>query len=756
MKKLILAVAMLTTIVGCSPTNTTPRMVSLIPMPQSITVNEGSFMLKAGSTVALADTSLTAAAQYFIENIERSNGLKLRLTDEPTGDIVLKTGFSNSNSEAYSMVVNAEGITVNGVSAIGIIRAASTLSQLLPNSANGGAAVAAVEIEDYPRFEWRGIMLDVSRHFEDVASVKKVLDMMARYKLNKFHWHLTDDQGWRVEIKQYPDLVGKGSLRKWNNQDSMCFKYATQYDDPDFNMPEKYLKIENGDTLYGGFYTQDEIRDVVAYAATRGIDVIPELDMPGHMLGAIVGYPWLSCNNKAQWGAGFSEPICLGNDSAIVFVKNIYSEIASLFPYEYMNLGADEVERVTWSKCPKCQARIKSEGMKGVEELQAWFVHDMDDYFKSLGKKLIGWDEIIDGGLSPTATILWWRDWAPTAVPQATAQGNKAIIAPCFTMYLDAWENGESLEKNYAFDPILPGLSEAQAANILGLQGNLWCETIPSMRRVEHQLFPRMMSIAEIGWSANDKKDWEGFKKRMVNEIDWLDAHKINYRIPNLTGFDDINAFTDSTSIAVQCILPNVVVRYTTDGTMPSAVSPILSEPLHITESGNYIFRGFRPDGTAGETFNAEYRKESFAAPDNTLSPTADGIVVKHYDYKGVYNDKQCAKIDGAKLNGQYVLESINLSKEIAGFMGLVATGYINIEADGIYSFSLKCNDGGTLAIDDVMLIDNDGTHGDKEMKAQKALGAGWHKVEVRFFDLNNGGMLRLMMNDKILTGFKH
>lgn len=754
MNRVVAAIAVLLVLVSCVE-RATRESVSIIPMPSSVEQHGGSYVIDPGATIA-ADTSLRLVADYLVRVIKASSDLRLVVTDLENGEIRLLTSLSSDNREAYELTVDDHGVTINGASAVGLIRGISTLAQLLPSNAADGAVIPQVQIKDSPRFGYRGMMLDVSRHFQDVDGVKHVLDMMARYKLNKFHWHLTDDQGWRIEIKQYPDLTAKGAWRKWNNHDRMCMDYQVQYDNHDFVIPTKYLKIDGADTLYGGFYTQDQIHEVVAYAAQRGIDVIPELDMPGHLMAAIEGYPWISCNGKAQWGKGFSEPLCIGNDEAIEFVKNIYTEVAGLFPYEYMHLGADEVERVTWSKCPKCMARIKSEGLTGVDQLQAWFVHDMESHFDSLGKKMIGWDEIMEGGLSPAATIMWWRDWAPKAVSEATAKGNNVIMAPCFSMYLDAWESSDTFEKCYAFEPVAGELSAAQASHVLGVQGNLWCETIPSMRRIEYQIFPRLLAVAEIGWSADSKKDWEGFQKRYVTEMDWFDAHGVNYRIPNITGFADVNVFTDTTSVAVKCALPNIQVRYTTDGSMPTVVSPPLSSPLHLSASTKFIFRGFRPDGTAGECFKSEYRKEDFAAPVADFTPTADGMLVKHYDYKGVYNQKQCDRIEDGHFSRQYVLDSLNLSKEIKGFMGLVAVGYINIPSDGIYTFALKSNDGSTMSIDDAMLIDNDNTHGDKQMVAQKALAKGWHKIEVRFFDLDNGGMLRLTINGEVIRNFKH
>ncbi|MEG1413725.1 MAG: family 20 glycosylhydrolase [Mucinivorans sp.] len=750
MKTTLLTLLATALLIACSPLEA-PRAISLIPAPRSMEQTDGDFTLAKGATIAVADTTLAPVAQYMAQAIVNASGLQLSTTDGTKGDIVIKSGLDDQNPEAYRLTVDGQGITIECKEARGAIMAAATLAQLLPIDASNGARVPYVVINDSPRYSYRGLMLDVSRHFQDVEGVKHVLDLMARYKLNKFHWHLTDDQGWRIEIKQYPELTTKGAWRKWNWQDKQCMAYQKELDNPDFAIPEKYIKIEGADTLYGGFYTQEDIREVVSYAAARGIDVLPELDMPGHLMAAIGGYPFISCKGVAQWGTSFSDPLCIGNDEAIQFVKNIYTEVASLFPYEYMHLGADEVEKTNWKSCAKCQKRIASEKLKDVNHLQAWFVHDMERHFNSLGKKMIGWDEILDGGLSPTATIMWWRDWAPDAVPTATAAGNKAIMSPCFNMYLDAWETKQTFQNTYNWEPVLPGMNKEQASNILGVQGNLWCETVPSMRRIEHQYFPRLLALAEIGWSEEGTKNWEEFSQRVESQIEWLDAHKVNYRIADLTGFENINVFTDTASVWVECPLPNITVRYTTDGSMPNITSPLLTAPLRLDSTTKFIFRGFRPDSTAGEMFRAEYRKEGYAKAKDTVL-YGKGLKVKQYEYKG----KLCKEIETAPFVSAYVLDSVNLKSELKGFVGLVGEGYVEVLRDGIYTFTLTSNDGSMLYVDGVELINNDTPHGDRTLSAQKALAKGLHKVRIEFFDMNNGGCLALKLDGVVITKFKH
>lgn len=747
---------------SCGTRQATRPEINVIPKPVSTTEGSGVFKLKSGMTVA-ADSALAPAAKYLTEAMRQSSALQLE-TAKPgkEGNIRLTLGLENSNPEAYALTVDDSGITIQGSTPRGVLMGIATLRQLIPVDPKD-SRIPYVSITDAPRFDWRGTHLDVSRHFYTADQVKDFIDLMATYKLNKFHWHLTDDQGWRIEIRQYPLLTEKGAWRKFNGQDRECMAMAAKEDNPDLLIPQELTKVENGDTLYGGFYTQDEIRDVVAYAAERGIDVIPELDMPGHLMGAQQGYPWITCTGESSWGQSFSSPLCPGKDSALMFAKNVYSEVFSLFPYEYVHLGADEVEKTNWKACPDCQARMKTYGLKDENELQAWFVHDMERHFNANGKKMIGWDEIVDGGLSPTATITWWRDWAPKAVTTATAQGNDVIVCPDFLLYFDFIEQARDLKRVYDTEPTTYradwNLSPEQKKHIRGVQANTWCERIPSVRRMQYQVMPRMLALSEIAWVQPEAKDWADFEKRFVKQVDYLDRHGINYRIPDLTGFNNLNVFVDTTTVEVNSILPNIEVRYTTDGSFPNAESTLYTGPITVTESTEFIFRQFRPDGTAGAMQKAEYRKEAYSPaqtlPDRKLE---DGVRMVYHEFKG----RKCAEIQEAKVVRNYTLDSVAVPAKLEGWLGLVYEGYIEVPTDGIYTFALTSNDGSMLYVDGQMLIDNDGPHGDTKLTAQRALAKGWHKVRVEYFDMNNGGMLSLQWAApgetalKTMTGFKH
>lgn len=730
---------------ACSPTPPVAHDVSIIPVPKEIKNANGTFILKNGMTIGVADQQLLPAANYLSGLLACSTGYIYNVR-EGDGDISLAVSdIAGQGEGAYSLDVSSGKVQIKGNTYGGVISGIESLRQLLPAEIESSEvvnditwSVPAVQITDAPRFGWRGFMLDVSRHFFTKEEVKEVLDMMALYKLNKFHWHLTDDQGWRIEIKKYPLLTEKGAWRTFNNQDRECMRLAKVQDNPDYEIPAEKLQIVQGDTLYGGFYTQEDIKEVVEYAGVHGIDVIPEIDMPGHMLAAVSNYSGVACFNQTGWGSMFSSPVCPSKDSALEFCKNVYSEIIPLFPYKYVHLGADEVEKTNWKKCPDCQKRMKDNGLKTEEELQAWFVHNMEKFFNENGKEMIGWDEILEGGLSPTATIMWWRTWHPQSVPEATAQGNHAIMSPNANFYFDYQQDKNSLPGAYNFDPMLESLNDAQKALILGMQANLWCEYVPSRERMQYMIMPRMMALAELAWSDPSVKSWEGFKERMVKQFPRLNIMNVNYRMPDLEGFYNTNAFVGEGTVTVTCIDPSIAIHYTTDGSIPTLESPQYKEPIKVTETTDFTFRTFRSNGKKGDIVKTRYIKSEYA-PAAEATPTKKGLQAVWHEFKG----NKCDDIEKAPVNGTYEVSEVTIPEGVKGNIGLVVTGYFNAPEDGIYTFNLLSDDGSTLKIDGEMVADNDGPHSPREIIGQKALTKGLHPIEVKYFD-NNGGMLQL------------
>ena len=717
--------------------------VNLVPAPQKVTVGTGGFNLAPGTTIAYSSAALKPAAEYLQVCLQRYAKVNATLVAGKQGDIRLTTQKGIAK-DGYQLSVKANGIDINAANYSGTLSAIATLNQLLLQN-DGKAAIPAVAVTDAPRFNWRGFHLDVSRHFFTVDEVKEIIDLMALYKLNRFHWHLTDDQGWRIEIKKYPLLTEKGAWRIYNNQDTACMQLAARDDNPNLLIPKKNTRVENGNTLYGGYYTQDQIRDVVAYAKQRGIEIVPEIDMPGHFLSAIENYEGLSCFPTIGWGQYFTTPLCPGKQKVLDFCKDIWSEIFKLFPYEYVHVGGDEVRKDTWKECPDCQKRIKDNHLKNEEELQSWFIHQMEAFINKNGKKMMGWDEILEGGLSKTATVTWWRTWVPDAPNQVTAQGNDVIFCPGSPMYLSQAEEKTSMRSIYEYDKeMLKGMNAKQKQHVIGVQGNMWCEYIPTRERVLFQYFPRILALSELAWTKPELKDYDLFYSRLPKQFAMLHKLNVPFRTPSLDGVYHVNAFTTEGTMAVSCADPLATVRYTTDGSFPNKDSQLYNGSVKVDETTHFILRTFAPNGQAGEMLKADFLKQGLLEPVKAdASQLTQGLNAAWYNYRG----EKCREIHKAPFNGNYAANDVVIPEGVKGNIGLIMTGYLRVPEDGVYTFSLMSDDGSWLKIDGNMVVDNDRPQSPHEEVSQQALKAGLHKIEVRYFD-SNGGMLRLWVFD--------
>ena len=510
----------------------------ILPAPLKAEAREGQFQLTAASRIR-ADGAFKNEAQLLASRLRAATGFALKLKADKSqiagADIVLTTNGADAalGAEGYELSVTTNGTVIRATTAAGIFYGAQSLLQLLPpeifsaKPADGMAwTISCVEISDAPRFGWRGFMLDVSRHFFTKPEVEQVLDLMALYKLNTFHWHLVDDQGWRIQIKKYPQLTSVGAWRD-NIGFGLASNSATAYD-------------KNG--RYGGFYTQRDIREVVAYAAARHITVVPEIEMPGHSSAALMAYPQFACANAKialpEKGGVFNGVYCAGNDATFVFLDNILSEVASLFPGKYIHIGGDEVVKSNWMACAQCQARIKNEGLKNEKELQAYFTRRIEKIVNAHGKNLIGWSEIREGGLAPSAALM---DWIGGGAESA-ASAHDVVMAPTKYCYFDHYQSTNHLaepkaiggflplERVYQFEPLPGKLAPEFQAHVLGGQANLWTEYIPNLRQVEYMMFPRLGALAEVDWSLPAARDWESFKVRAAQNEKRLDALGVNYR----------------------------------------------------------------------------------------------------------------------------------------------------------------------------------------------------------------------------------
>ena len=504
--------------------------VNIIPKPSQVEELSGSFLIRDGLSIGFSHESLAPAATYLRDILAQSTGYRIK-TGGRGGKIQLHLDTPDETDESYTLTSGRKGVVITAHSYRGIINGIATLRQLLPPQIESSARVEgikwtipAVRIQDAPTFHWRGLMLDPVRHFYSIQETMRLLDDMALYKLNKFHWHLTDDQAYRIEIKAYPALTAQGAWHPFNWLDKGCLERAGKENNAAFLIPRQYIREVDGEELYGGFYTQDEIRQVIDYAAVRGIDIIPELDMPGHNTVACQCYPFLSCTNN-----GIS-PLCLGRQTTIEFARRVYEEVFDLFPYEYVSIGGDEVDRSRWAQCPDCQQRIQQQGLRDVSELQAWFTKDMEKFFNAHGRRILGWDEILEGGLSRTATVHWWRGDHTDVAQRATSMGNEVVLCPFTFCYFDYPQDDNTLRHIYEGDIVPTDLSADQLRLVKGMQANIWGEWIPTVERMHWQVFPRALALAEKAWTPRSDQQWPDFLDRLREHLPRLEVRGIKYR----------------------------------------------------------------------------------------------------------------------------------------------------------------------------------------------------------------------------------
>ncbi|MCR5131936.1 MAG: family 20 glycosylhydrolase [Prevotella sp.] len=772
---------------------------SFIPQPENIAWMEGSFVINKKTSISTASATLRPAAEYLASILSKSTAVEPKLKKH--GGTIRLSLSENIAESGYMLTVTPKLITIVAGDYQGVVNGISTLRQMLPEKAvqqekvaSSASLLPCCKILDAPRFEWRGMHLDPSRHFFTKEETKELLDVLALYKINKLHWHLTDDQGWRIEIKKYPLLTERGAWRIPNNQDTICVNRAHATDDPDMLLPGQTSDIKGtGERWrgaeYGGFYTQDDIREIVAYARQRGIDIVPEIDIPGHSLCAIANYEGLACTEKTGWGKFFTTPLCPGKDRALEFCKDVYREIFDLFPYHYVHIGGDEVDWSHWKRCPDCQKRMRENRLKTEAELQSWFLHQMEQFFNENGRDMVGWDEIIAGGLSATSTVMWWRAWNKDAIQDAVRHGNRVVCSPTSYFYLDTTPATIDLSGIYNFNAQPDDITPEQQKLVIGVQGNLWTEWVPTRERMYYQAFPRMLAVAELGWSKLQNKDFDDFQRRLLPHYDRLQQLGVIYRRPDLKGFSSSNVFTDEALVDVTCHDPSAIIRYTTDGSIPQATSKRYEGPFTISENTDFAFRIFAPDGHKGQTVLCTYRKEDFAPAypldslrtlpekkaevfdvggENTAgmsaatssdtsseSPLKSGLCCEWYDYEG----PRCADIDQAPLLATLVAPEVCIPDSCRDNIGLILSGFIEVPADGIYTFALNSDDGSYLMLDGKMVVDNDGEHSPNLLVGQHAMRRGLHPLLVRYFD-HNGGLLELTVTDQqgnpVRVGYFH
>lgn len=724
-------------------------ILPLIPYPASLQQGSGYFTLTK-STLLIRQgynaTMFSNEQQFLQKMMDNCLGDSLSITQIPPARnyIMLRYDASVDQPESYRLNITEHAIILTAKDGAGMFYALETLRQLMPagieNRQLESMQIPSVTIADHPAFSWRGMHLDVSRHFFSIEYLRKYVDMMALYKLNKLHLHLTDDQGWRIEIKKYPLLTDKGAWRHFERHDSICIKIFETTGNKDFEIDKRYIKQQEGQPVYGGYYTQDEMKEFITYAASRHVEVIPEIDMPGHMEAAVRAYPWLTCDSTRNTGPGFSTPICPCNEEVIEFSKNILTEIAALFPSKYIHIGGDEVDTRNWETAPVSKAFMQAGGMSKPSELQFYFNQRIRQFLTGLGKTMIGWDEIVESGTDSSATIMFWRTWAGKLPALATANGNETVMTPSGPYYFDATPDRNSVYEVYHYNPRDTGyhIKSENIHRVIGVQANLWTETISTEARADYMILPRMTALSEVGWTYRNL--YNSFTNRLRQHYPRLDNLGIRYRLPDLEGLLENNVFVMPRKFFVSSPIPYFKVRYSTDGRMPEISSPILSDSIDINQAMQLKLALFAPNGHRGDIYNLTFSKTSYKKALSSSARILPGI--RCSIYTGNYSST--GHIQGIPQKTITANEISVPQPAPEKAFGLKFNGYIVIPETGIFNFYLNCNDGGVLWIGDEKIIDNDGLHPDRERGGQIALEKGIHPIRLDFFDAGGGYRLEL------------
>ena len=626
----------------------------VIPLPQEVSLTQGNpFKLNENVLIAYPENNalLQRNAEFLSEYIQQATNYAPKTKAIAAGEqvknaIVLGLDPSIANKEGYVLTTTPEGINLNGQTENGVFYGIQTLRKSIPAEAKEATIlIPAGEIKDEPRFSYRGMHLDVGRHFFPKEFMKKYIDLLALHNMNTFHWHLTDDQGWRIEIKKYPKLTEIGSQRSR----TVIGRNTQEYDN----------------TPYGGFFTQEEAKEIVKYAQERYITVIPEVDLPGHMLAALAAYPEMGCTGGPyevcpRWGI-FEDVLCIGNDQTMQFLEDVMSEIIEIFPSKYVHIGGDEAPRTRWEKCPKCQARIKTEGLKAdknhtaEDRLQSYCMTRIEEFLNSKGRQIIGWDEILEGDVAPNATVMSWRGMEGGI--KAAQLGHDVIMTPTSFCYFDYYQTADTkdeplgiggyvpIEKVYSLEPVPAVLTEEQSKHILGAQANLWTEYIHSSEHVEYMVLPRMAALAEVQWTQPEKKDFKDFTKRLARLMKFYQRDGFNYA---KHVFDLKVDFTpDVTKKAVVVTLSTIddaPIYYTLDGTEPTTASLKYTEPVSITETADFQAVVIRPEGKS-KVVNKKisFNKATYCPIELTFQPS------EKYKFGGAIT-----LVDGMKGNDSY------------------------------------------------------------------------------------------------------
>jgi hexosaminidase len=719
--------------------------LGLLPQPEHVELREGRFLPDARADVAITGASRAEARELgeLAASILQEGWdipVKLRRGSVKSATLTLqRLPDKDGNSEAYTLEVDAQGLRLSASTPAGLFYGLQTLRQLIPPGSRD-AGVPALRIDDAPRFGYRGLMLDVARHMYPLDFIKRQIDLMARYKFNTLHWHLTDDQGWRLEIRRYPKLTSIGAWRR----ETVLDRHFDPY-------------VGDG-KRYGGFYTQAQAREIVEYAKQRHVEVIPEIDMPGHMVAALAAYPELGCTPgpfevRTTWGV--ADDILCPSEQTFEFVTGVLTEVMQVFPSEYLHLGGDEAPTVRWEQSPLAQEIIRREKLENEHALQGWFLRRVERFVNEHGRRIIGWDEILDGTPSPSATVMSWRGMAGGI--RAAQLGHDVVMSPTDNVYFDYCQGKPPLEPNcmvgflplkqvYAFEPVPSSLTPEQAKHVLGGQANLWTEYLPTTGQAEYMYWPRALAVADVLWSPRETRDWNGFQSRMGAQLTALDRLHVGYRIPEVQGLEaDVLSLESTATLNLSTPIRGATIRYTTDGSEPTAQSLQYTAPvvLPLTPAATQInARAFLADGRASVVTSARFQQATLQPASKADSRKLQPGLSRRY-YEGSVD--AVAGLDELPVVRSDVTPVIAVPDSArAEAFGLRFDGYLRVPSDAVYRFILDSDDGAVLYIDDAAVVDRDGPRSPGESYGSAALAAGLHRVSLRYFQGGGGRALRL------------
>lgn len=717
------------------------NQISIIPEPRSIVYTKGSFTFSPTTKIITKsdDSRVQATGIFLKESLKDIYKPETAGADSDNGEssilIIDNGGEKTQGQENYELIVTQNEITITGSSA-GLFYGIQSLLQMIPlePSTTNQFVIPCCEIKDEPRFSWRGMHLDVSRHFFGPDVIKRYLDLMAMYKLNVFHWHLTDDQGWRIQIDKYPLLTEVGAWREGTGTEPWSYfvnKAAME-----------------GKPKYGGFYTKDEIRDIIEYANDRYITIIPEIELPGHSWAPLLAYPELSCTG-VPWQKPddvpfeFSDPFCAGNEKTFEFFTGVLGEVIDLFPSEYIHIGGDECKKTPWEVCEKCQKRMETEGLENVEELQSYFIKRIEKIVLEKGRKIIGWNEILEGGLAPEATVMSWQGEAGGIV--AAKEGHNVVMTPGSNLYFnrDQFDNGItgkgmilSLDLVYNYEPVPKELNEEESKHILGAQGCLWSEFLYSEEILINQLMPRMTAMSELTWTTAEKKNWSAYLEKLEQHFLRLDKMNIGYAVPPPSGLGDEIFVGKEFIIELDKMYKSSDIYYTLDGREPDRNSLKYDKAFYVTDSALIKAKLFMPSGRSGPLAIGNYSKVVLREAATTTEELVSGLnyTLLIGEITSLKDFSELVASESATIAGFNIPEAVP-----ADFYGLEFNGLIDIPVDGIYTFYSSSDDGSQLFLNESLLVDNDGVHGMGFKNGKAALAKGKHVIRVIFFDNRYG-----------------